>query len=656
MTKNNSPKTSNKLITITVTLLCLLMLSSIVTVAEAAKKPPAVPSISVEKYVWNGSAYVEADTAPGPTLTSGPVQFKIIVTNNGNVALNKVKLTDTDFSSTETQIGKLSPSATYQATFTKELTSGQHTTATSTVTGVYQGKTYTSTDTAYYQGAAPGIHISQKANLKLAQIGETVTYTSTVTNSGNVPLTNVGVSNNPMGTATYQSGDTNSDNKLDTSESWIFTISKTAEISPDPFTNIATATGYYETTPYTDSASYTLDITTHGPTPIDTLAPPILATIPEESEYSEFGYSVAIGSGIIAVGALDDFDWTNEPYDIGHVYVYNAETRELITTLNSPNYEDDGEFGYTIVINGDILIVGAPFEDAGGEPGSEYGTVYVYSISDLNAAPLQLNSPTPAYYGEFGITLATDGTYVFVGAEAETVDGQNDAGVVHIFDLSDGSHVHTYNQPTPESFASFGSQISIDSNKLYVSAPSAGGKSGFNEGEVYVFDLETTQLLTTIYSPMPRLMGEFGNALTVTENYIIVGADREDDWTVGGPSQGGLVHIFDKTTYQEITMLKSPNEMIYGYFGEEIATDGTYLIIGASGEGTPVKSGKAYVYALSDLSATPTILTSPNPQYDGYFGGYNCIDINSGTVIVSAPYEGDLEYGDVGHAYIFSLS
>jgi uncharacterized repeat protein (TIGR01451 family) len=51
--------------------------------------------------------------------------------------------------------------------------------------------------------------------------GDTVNYTVTLTNTGNIALTNPGVSD-PLVALTYQSGDTNSDGNIDTDEAWIY--------------------------------------------------------------------------------------------------------------------------------------------------------------------------------------------------------------------------------------------------------------------------------------------------------------------------------------------------------------------------------------------------------------------------------------------------
>jgi len=58
---------------------------------------PSMASIDVEKFVYNGTAYEDADTVTGPYLTSAqnPVMFRFTIHNDGNVALTGVNLTDT---------------------------------------------------------------------------------------------------------------------------------------------------------------------------------------------------------------------------------------------------------------------------------------------------------------------------------------------------------------------------------------------------------------------------------------------------------------------------------------------------------------------------------------------------------------------------------
>ena len=59
--------------------------------------------------------------------------------------------------------------------------------------------------------------------------GETVTFTYVVTNTGNVPLTNVSVSDSVSGAVTnLVSGDTNGDGILDLTETWTYEVTAPA--------------------------------------------------------------------------------------------------------------------------------------------------------------------------------------------------------------------------------------------------------------------------------------------------------------------------------------------------------------------------------------------------------------------------------------------
>jgi uncharacterized repeat protein (TIGR01451 family) len=83
-------------------------------------------------------------------------------------------------------------------------------------------------------------------DLMQAHEGDAVTYTYTVTNPGNVPLSSVSVTDDKIEDVTYQSGDTNGDGRLDTHETWVFTATYnvTTEDS-SPLVNTAAAAGTY---------------------------------------------------------------------------------------------------------------------------------------------------------------------------------------------------------------------------------------------------------------------------------------------------------------------------------------------------------------------------------------------------------------------------
>jgi uncharacterized repeat protein (TIGR02543 family) len=124
-------------------------------------------SIDVEKYVWDGATWHDADTAPGPSLTAAhdPVIFKFVIDNDGTVQLTNVNLVDTDISAFYINqacttpavfpipILSISPSVTVYGQL--PWAAGQHSN-TATATGEPPvGDPVSDTDPSHYFGLSP---------------------------------------------------------------------------------------------------------------------------------------------------------------------------------------------------------------------------------------------------------------------------------------------------------------------------------------------------------------------------------------------------------------------------------------------------------------------------------------------------------------------
>jgi hypothetical protein len=125
------------------------------------------PSIDVEKAVWDGAVWQDADTTTGPYLpsTQNPVVFRFVITNNDNVNLTNVTLTDTDISAFYTNQGCTNP-ATFPTTLGTSASvtvygklawaQGQHSnTATATGTPPAGPNVYDSDPAHYFGKTAP---------------------------------------------------------------------------------------------------------------------------------------------------------------------------------------------------------------------------------------------------------------------------------------------------------------------------------------------------------------------------------------------------------------------------------------------------------------------------------------------------------------------
>jgi len=88
----------------------------------------------------------------------------------------------------------------------------------------------------------PCISLTKTADRTWGCVGDNITYYYKVVNCGDTPLSDIVLTDNLAGTATYQSGDTNGDNRLDINETWVFTANYKVEGGKKSFTLVNTAT------------------------------------------------------------------------------------------------------------------------------------------------------------------------------------------------------------------------------------------------------------------------------------------------------------------------------------------------------------------------------------------------------------------------------
>jgi uncharacterized repeat protein (TIGR01451 family) len=171
------------------------------------------PSIEVSKY---GPSFAhEGDT----------VGYTFVVTNTGDTTLYDVGISDDIANLEHCDDDTLAPWASTNCTASYVIPADQIDDVINTVTASGTDslqQTVTAQDDHTLDVLHPSIHVVKTGPAK-AQVGDTVTYTFTVTNTGDIPLGGLTVSDNVSGDGLYQSGDTNHNDTLDLDETWIYT-------------------------------------------------------------------------------------------------------------------------------------------------------------------------------------------------------------------------------------------------------------------------------------------------------------------------------------------------------------------------------------------------------------------------------------------------
>jgi len=377
-----------------------------------------------------------------------------------------------------------------------------------------------------------------------------------------------------------------------------------------------------------------------------------------------FGYNVAISESYAIVGAYneDDAGGTSS----GKAYIFDTITGNLLYTLDNPNAYDtsaDDRFGDNVAISESYAIVGAyPEDDAGG---THSGKAYIYSTSTGNLL-YTLDNPNDfdtSQNDQFGFSVAISESYAIVGARFEDDAGGTDSGKAYIFDTSTGNLLYTLDNPNAYNTTSgdrFGDSVSISESYAIVGAYGEDDLGGSTSGKAYIFDTSTGNLLHTLDNPNAyntSVSDFFGSSVAISESYAIVGAQFEDD---AGGTSSGKAYIFDTITGNLLYTLDNPNAYntsVSDRFGFSVAISESYAIVGALAEDDPggTDSGKAYIF---DTSTGNLLYTLDNPN------AYNtsASDLFSRSVAISESYaivgtwsEDDAGGLGSGKAYIYNL-
>jgi hypothetical protein len=336
---------------------------------------------------------------------------------------------------------------------------------------------------------------------------------------------------------------------------------------------------------------------------------------------SEFGSAVAADGDLTVVGAPSAHA-RGEEY-AGRAYVFNSASGALVATLDSPERAPN-EFGYSVAISGNKAVVGT------------YGDLAYLFDASTGSLLQSFENPTPAIFDKFGISVAIAGNTVVVGAPLDDT-GAQDAGSAYVFDAATGN-LRTLNNPSPAAFDYFGYSVAISGTTVVVGAyGDAAGAAG--AGSVYVFDATTGNLLRTLNNPSPVTYEQFGYAVAVSENTVVVGTGLRTD----------SAYVFNAATGTLQATLDNPTPSPGDKFGHSVAIFGDTIVVGASGKNAgAIASGSAYTFdAAGNLLR---VLANPSPEDSEEFG-YSVAGA-AGRVVVGAIGE-DGGALDRGAAYVF---
>gem|GEM_PF-1427148 len=380
-------------------------------------------------------------------------------------------------------------------------------------------------------------------------------------------------------------------------------------------------------------------------------------TASDADVYDSFGYSVSLSGDYALVGAYKDDDGGTES---GSAYIFYKGTgawANMTETakLTASDADADDSFGYSVSLSGNYALVGAT--NASG-----YGQSYIFNTSNWNEDQVLSppdNILEPDY---FSSSVSLSGDYALVGSHYATIGGNIEQGAAYIFQNITGSWQKIAQLIASDGDESdyFGKTVSLSGEYALVGA--YGGDNGSIEsGAAYIFykgagawaNMTETAKLTASDAYADD---SFGYSVSLSGDYALVGAFENDD----DGSSSGSAYIFHKGTggwanMTQTAKLTASDAAISDYFGNAVSLSGDYALVGAyNDDDGGSNSGSAYIFhkgsgEWTDMTETAK-LTASDAAASDYFG--SAVSLSGDYALVGA-YQDD-DYGSSsGSAYIF---
>lgn len=374
-----------------------------------------------------------------------------------------------------------------------------------------------------------------------------------------------------------------------------------------------------------------------GTPPLRAQESKLLVSGGEEDDH--FGSAVAIDDVFIAVGAHGTEDPVAMQSDRGAVYVYslseNTWSQEARLAPIGPLACD--HFGYSVALEGDVLVVGAPGPTQGCTAWENPGSASVFRRQ--GAVWLEetiLRSSDGEDRDRFGWSVDLDGNSIIVGAPSHNGRGGEPLGAVYVFVYQDGNWIEQSELVASDGSDtdSFGHSVSLKGDLAIVGAPFGFDGMNNRNGAAYIYsrDNETWTEQFKLNAPEPLLDplgGEFGWSVALGDSRAYAGDIYDDskEW------RAGAVHVYlqegsEWTHEAELTASNASQQAVFGY---SISVSGDRVLIGAPShfEGPNLDIGAAYLFGREGVDWT---------EQTKLIGGVGELTVGFGFVALSGDY------------------
>jgi hypothetical protein len=386
-------------------------------------------------------------------------------------------------------------------------------------------------------------------------------------------------------------------------------------------------------------------------------------TASDAAVFNDFGRSVSISGDVLVVGASGGDPSAGYP---GAAYVFERDAGgqggwDQVAKLTASDGIADDQFGYSVSIDGETIVIGAPFTDDNGD---RSGSAYLFEKPGTGWADMtetaKFTASDGAEYDDLGFSVSISGDTVVVGAPDDDDEGDH-SGSAYLYEMpvggwADMTETAKFTASDGAEMDCFGYSVSIDGDTVLVGAY-GDDAGGLDSGSAYLFEkpvsgwtsmTETAKLTASAAAEQDA----FGISVSIIGDAVAIGSPGDD--------YGGSAYLFEKpvsgwTNMTETAKLSASDGAAMDALGYAVSIGGDMLVVGAYGDSANGdQSGSAYLFekpvsGWTSMTETAKFTASDSAWMDSF--GMS-VSISGDTVVVGALGNDD-DGENSGSAYVF---
>lgn len=259
-----------------------------------------------------------------------------------------------------------------------------------------------------------------------------------------------------------------------------------------------------------------------------------------------FGAAVSISGDYAIIGANSDAIGSNVNQGSAYIFQRSGSSWSQQAKLVASDGAASDKFGEAVSIDGNYAIIGANSDDIGSNVNQ--GSAYIFQISGSSwSQQAKLVASDGAASDQFGYSVCINGDYAIIGAPLDVIGSNLDQGSAYIFQRTGATTWAQQEKITAgdgQNGDYFGISVSVNVDFAMIGSVYGGSGDG-TQGAAYLFNKNgnSWNQTTKFVAQDGENLDHFGSFVSISDDQAIIGASHDD---IGSIINQGSAFIVEK--------------------------------------------------------------------------------------------------------------